>query len=808
MKIFLATLLCLITTQSAGAQLNQQQLTDAELRDRVTRAIRIGKTWLKSRQAGDGSWTAASGLLKDYRVGQTSLAVLALINCDEPLDSPAVQNGLNYLRNLPPLEPKSRYAVYETSMMISALCAADDFRRDRSQLIRLVRLLEQTQCTTGSNRGSWGYQLAGRGGSPGQNGEDRSNAQFAVLALRDAAYAGIRIDKRVWERAQEHYQQAQDRTGGWTYRNGGGGGGGVTGSMTAAGLSTLAITSRMLVDDSDVDAEGRPDCCMDHPPLEAFQRGREWLAVRFRVSANPGGNNYHQLYYLYGLERAARLGHVRFFGRHDWYREGATYLQAAQRGDGSWYDGQYGSALTPTTFALMFLSKGLARVVVNKLDYNSGVDSEDSAGDWNRHPLDVPNLIEKVDGIKGWPPRLTSQNLKLSRLDEDNAVERLNQAPVLFIGGRDQLPLTQQHADWLRKYVDEGGFIFASANCSSQEFDKSFRQLVTMMFPQGEASLQRLTSDHPVFRSEYRLPSAESVELYGVDFGCRTSIIYSPEDLGCLWQKWMKHDPAERNEALIQRIFRATSIGVNVLAYATGREPPVNLDATNAAKQQSKGDVERSELEIAQLRYQGNWDIAPKALNNLLQGLNEAAGVKASATRKTIPITLSELKRFPIVYMHGRYRFRLAQQERDSLRDYLSRGPVLFADACCGSTRFDESFRDLMEQLYPDQKLKPIPPDHALFQDTTGYQIDRVKLRRLIPSAENAALQKTIETVPPYLEGIEVNGRYVVIYSKYDISCALENQASLACNGYEEADAMKLAINVMLHSMSEELGAK
>ena len=39
-------------------------------------------------------------------------------------------------------------------------------------------------------------------------------------------------------------------------------------------------------------------------------------------------------------------------------------------------------------------------------------------------------------------------------------------------------------------------------------------------------------------------------------------------------------------------------------------------------------------------------------------------------------------------------------QQQEALRDYLNRGGVLFADACCGSSSFDRSFRDLVQQLY------------------------------------------------------------------------------------------------------------
>ena len=60
-----------------------------------------------------------------------------------------------------------------------------------------------------------------------------------------------------------------------------------------------------------------------------------------------------------------------------------------------------------------------------------------------------------------------------------------------------------------------------------------------------------------------------------------------------------------------------------------------------------------------------------------------------------------------------------------------------------------------------------------------------------------------VREVEPFLEGIQIDGRYAVIYSKYDISCALECQASVACEGYLEDDALKIAINVILYSLLE-----
>ena len=130
---------------------------------------------------------------------------------------------------------------------------------------------------------------------------------------------------------------------------------------------------------------------------------------------------------------------------------------------------------------------------------------------------------------------------------------------------------------------------------------------------------------------------------------------------------------------------------------------------------------------------------------------------------------------------------------------------VLFADACCGSTQFDRSFRDLMRQLFPEQELKTIPADHELYSATTGHEIREVTRRRLIASEQNAALTMQTEKGSPLLEGIEIDGRYTVIYSRHDISCALEHQASLSCDGYVEADAARLAVNVVLYSMLQNI---
>jgi hypothetical protein len=54
----------------------------------------------------------------------------------------------------------------------------------------------------------------------------------------------------------------------------------------------------------------------------------------------------------------------------------------------------------------------------------------------------------------------------------------------------------------------------------------------------------------------------------------------------------------------------------------------------------------------------------------------------------------------------------------------------------------------------------------------------------------------------PKLEGVRIGDRWAVIFSRYDLSCALEKQNSMECAGYGREDAEKIALNVLLYSLN------
>lgn len=771
----------------------------AELSARkVLTSIEKAKSFLVRKQNSDGSWPGQ----ERHTTGVTSLALLALLNAGMTPDDEAVSKGLEFLRDIREPEPTQ---TYEISLMIMALATAKDGEKDKARILTLAQKLENGQVERGPNAGSWSYfvnkKLIDTGG-------DRSNGQFAVLGLRDAARAGIPVDREVWESARRHWLASQNSDGGWGYtrlKNDSPS----TGSMTVAGVATLTITNSMLRDDAVLNADGTPNCCGEVEEDEALARGIRWLESRFSVRHNPG-NAAWLLYYLYGLERAGRLTGTRFFATHDWYREGAEFLVDGQSNVyGSWQGVGHleGSPIIGTSFALLFLSKGLASVLINKLEYGPVDPARQGRlldDDWNLHRDDARNLADLVSGLPKWPKLVTWQILDFQKVEQFGGVRDMLQAPVLLITGSDAPRFTPAQIELLREYVNQGGFIFAVANCNSADFDFGLRDVVAEMFPGGESQLKELPADHPIYRSEYPL-DPETVELYGADFGCRTAIVYCPDDLSCLWDKWMQHDPPGRTAQEKGMITRATRIGVNVVAYATGREPPNKLELPEDNEDGRQDEIERGLLQIAKLRHGGTWDAAPLALRNLLSALNRTVGMSASTRERDLAASDPNVFKYPILYMHGRTPFRLSRGELEQLRLYLNRGGVLFADACCGAEQFDRSFRELAGQLVSDGKLERIPPDHEMFTDKVGYDLESVRRREPETDDPNVAFNVVEQTGEPFLEGIEIDGRYAVIYSKYDISCALERQASVACTGYVAEDAVKLAINVVLYAMLQDV---
>ena len=291
-----------------------------------------------------------------------------------------------------------------------------------------------------------------------------------------------------------------------------------------------------------------------------------------------------------------------------------------------------------------------------------------------------------------------------------------------------------------------------------------------------------------MWKSFFPVKPGDPYKLWGMSLGCKTVLIYSPQDLSCQW---------ESNNFKTGKGLKAFQLGANIVAYATGREPPKpRLTHVDVSGGKDPATIPRGYLKVAQIRHRGEWPPAPKAMRNLMDRMHKTAGLDVVLKTEEVSIDRRGIIDFKFLYMHGRRDFRFDDEELNHLRFNLENGGLLFADACCGQEAFDKAFRAFAKQLFPKEKLIQVPPGDALFsQDLNGEALteNNIECRR----EPGGPMRKIV----PFLEGIKINDRWVVLYSKYDIGCALERHQSVDCLGYHPDSAFRIAGAAVLYAV-------
>jgi hypothetical protein len=324
------------------------------------------------------------------------------------------------------------------------------------------------------------------------------------------------------------------------------------------------------------------------------------------------------------------------------------------------------------------------------------------------------------------------------------------------------------------------------------------------VFPEAEYKLRLLPPEHSIWRAEEPVDPDHLRKLWGIDVGCRTSVVYCEGDLSCQWELSRPGRETPFPAEIKADIAAANTIGVNVLAYATNRELKFKYDQFRAPVVVANDKFDRGKLYVANIQHPGGCNAAPAALSNLLRTAGEKLKLRISPEPRDLNLTDLQLFNYTLVFMHGRNSFRFTPQERKQLKTYLERGGVLLADSICSSKEFTTSFRREIKSILPDAPLERIPVNHSLFSDEYGGAVLTTVLRRQpLAGGANGPLRAAVREGEPYLEGVTLGDRLAVIFSPYDLSCALETRESLDCEGYTRVDAARIGLNVILYSLHQ-----
>ncbi len=201
--------------------------------------------------------------------------------------------------------------------------------------------------------------------------------------------------------------------------------------------------------------------------------------------------------------------------------------------------------------------------VMPVLQHNAGADDA---------PRAVPNLMQWLD--KENPFQLSSEKRLIGI-----TAEELEEYPLVFMHGRGELQFNEEQRDALRKYFQNGGFLFANAICADQQFAQSFEREMQIILGQP---LDDVPPDHELLTDKYFGFDIRQVEVISPDrsgdkivsvqrkqapllksaaIDNRLVLIFSPLDLSCALES--------RHSLQCQGYIRpdAARIGINVILF-------------------------------------------------------------------------------------------------------------------------------------------------------------------------------------------------------------------------------------------------
>ena len=137
--------------------------------------------------------------------------------------------------------------------------------------------------------------------------------------------------------------------------------------------------------------------------------------------------------------------------------------------------------------------KNVAKAKINNL---KKLDFQNSSGT-SEEGLEITQIIygNNLDKINPDPMNnalgYMRQSLKIPTKAGINLIslqdyEKLIKLPVIYMTGEKEINLSKVEKNNLKRYIENGGFLFADSTCSCSEFRLNFKRLMIELFPENK----------------------------------------------------------------------------------------------------------------------------------------------------------------------------------------------------------------------------------------------------------------------------------------------------------------------------------
>ncbi|MBI5722627.1 MAG: DUF4159 domain-containing protein [Planctomycetes bacterium] len=712
--------------------------TDQDIDQKIQKLV----DFLFSIQLPDGSWPPAQAhgaFPEGWPTAPTAMSVYALIESGVSAQDPRIVKALDWLTKKQDGDP----ATYSVGLRCNAWLAANKQTKKQYQK-NLEKDVELLVLEGSGSGGGFSYicydrdraRLKGRKADPGSDG-DNSNSQYLLLGAWAGVRSGIEIPKEFWEMCQKFWIVRQNTDGGWCYHKGEPS----YGSMGTAGLASLFVCLDATMGDRFVK-------CNVSNEFAPVKKALDWFDANFEKTLTApweGKDRSYFDYYMYGVERVGLASGYKYFGKYDWYKEGCKRSLAMRDPDAS----INGWGITNLGYRLVFLARGRRPVLFNKLEYD---------GDWNNRPRAMANFCR-------WAEAAYEHEVNWQIVTLKSAVGEWHDAPVLAITGSRAPKFLEDDIAKLRTYVNQGGTLLSITECSgSQAFGTGMRNLYKKLFPKYELAI--CGKDHPLYAAHYKMPGAPAIFI--VSNGVRPLAIHTDADLPLSWQTYAVATAKTNFEA-----------GANVLSYVTEKE----LYGRGSKFWPDEPASSSKTIKAARIRYPGNYDPEPLALERLARLIGQTQKVKldytsvlsaaaqsasspAAATAGPITgISATQLAAdVKLAFLTGTGAFNLADDDKAALKKWVDDGGLLVMDAAGGNKAFADSAKELVAGLWGADALLPLPLSSPVYQ-MKDMTVEKAKYRKTTKVRIGGITE-------PRLWAVLVGDRPIAIVSPEDLTAA------------------------------------
>ena len=209
------------------------------------------------------------------------------------------------------------------------------------------------------------------------------------------------------------------------------------------------------------------------------------------------------------------------------------------------------------------------------------------------------------------------------------------------------------------------------------------------------------------------------------------------------------------------------------------RSNPLGAAPTVAAT----AGVDLTVLQCGNLIYAGNKSsicFADKFLSDVARDTNLKVG------KNYVPLRLDSdaLFDYPFCVLSGEGAFSFTQKERDNLRKYLLNGGFILSSPGCSDEKWDKAIRVEWKIIFPEYSLATLPMTHQIF--SVVHPIPRLT---------------TKTGKPTLLEGMEINGRLVLAYSKEGLNDVANARGCCCCGGNQINESIKVNVNIFTYAL-------